>query len=382
MNLFSRFGASHFDVDNSEKWTNTYCDLNIIIEQVLIAIYGYMDTDMISLLNDLMSNPSEIKDMVPFITGLLNTSEREDLSWDVTDLFYWIAFEDQRLDLTRDIYKWNDVVLGNCFTFNHYYNNITYLMRDSGQHGGILANMRCRQDEYAPWYDTAAINVFIHSRDEYVFSESVRYNAPPNAKSNINIYDTYYTRLGGKYGVCIKEASEVKAYYYPLAYTTDGCLRTCYQDMIYAACDCMDPRYPAAANVTTCQLANRTCVTEASDDAGDPSTWSSCVCPLPCSNQQYSVTWSAANFAAAPQSCVGAANQTACLETYADSLLVAIVLPRLDYQIYAETANMDFNKFLSQLGGQLGVLMGINLVSFIELVFLVFGLFAVCCRKY
>ena len=48
--------------------------------------------------------------------------------------------------------------------------------------------MKTRQDEYAPWYDTAAINVFIHNRDEYVFSESVRYNAEPNAESTINIF--------------------------------------------------------------------------------------------------------------------------------------------------------------------------------------------------
>lgn len=46
-----------------------------------------------------MQNPSEIKDMVPFITGLLTDKEREDLSWDVEDLFDWIAFEDKRLDL-------------------------------------------------------------------------------------------------------------------------------------------------------------------------------------------------------------------------------------------------------------------------------------------
>lgn len=46
-----------------------------------------------------MQNPSQIKDMVPFITGLLTDSERSDLSWDAGDLFNWIAFEDQRLDL-------------------------------------------------------------------------------------------------------------------------------------------------------------------------------------------------------------------------------------------------------------------------------------------
>ncbi|CAB63408.4 EGF-like domain-containing protein [Caenorhabditis elegans] len=366
-----------------DKWTDTLCDLNILIKDVLMAIYGYVDLTMISLLNDLMQNPSQIKDMVPFITGLLTDSERSDLSWDAGDLFNWIAFEDQRLDLNRDIHKWNDVVLGNCFTFNHRDRNFTYRLRSSGRHGGIQAFMKTRQDEYAPWYDTAAINVFIHNRDDYVFSESVRYNAQPNAQSTMNIFMTRYTRLGGRYGKCVKKPSEVKNYYYPGAYTTDGCLRTCYQDRMKQECNCMDPRYPQApGNVTSCQLSERSCVTVASEAAGDPSKWWDCVCPLPCSNQEYSVTWSKANFVNLPIICGKSSDVSTCKAHYIDQLMVSIVLPQLDFKIYAENPAMDFNKFLSQLGGQLGVLMGINLVTFIEVVFLLFGLFTLCCKKY
>ncbi|KAF1755480.1 hypothetical protein GCK72_022049 [Caenorhabditis remanei] len=358
-------GINTFTCSCSDKWTDTLCDLNVLIKDVLMAIYGHVDLTMIGLLNDLMQNPSQIKDMVPFITGLLTDSERSELSWDVNDLFNWISFEDQRLDMTKDIHMWNDVVLGNCFTFNHQEQNFTYLMRRPGRHGGIQAFMKTRQDEYAPWYDTAAINVFIHNRDEYVFSESTR-----------------YTRLGGRYGKCVMKTSEVKAYYYPGSYTTDGCLRTCYQDRIQQECNCMDPRYPKADNATSCQLSERSCVTDASELAGDPSTWPTCVCPLPCSNQEYSVTWSKANFVNLPVSCQVASDVQACQLQYVDNLMINVVLPQLDFKIYAETPAMDFNKFLSQLGGQLGVLMGINLVTFIEVAFLFFGLLMVCCRKY
>ena len=36
------------------------------------------------------------------------------------------------------------------------------------------------QNEYEPWTDTAAILTFIHFKEDYVMSESVRYNAEPN----------------------------------------------------------------------------------------------------------------------------------------------------------------------------------------------------------
>ncbi|CAB3399119.1 unnamed protein product [Caenorhabditis bovis] len=358
-------GINTFTCNCTEQWTDRLCDMNVLIRDVLIAIYGYVDENMIPLLNDLIQNPSQIKDMVPFITGLLSEEQRSDLSWDTSDIFEWIAYEDKRLNLDTDVVRWNDIVLGNCFTFNHHDANFTYLMRNSGRHGGLKAFMRARQDEYAPWYDTAGINVFIHNSDEYVFSES-----------------TKYTRLGGRYGKCIKKPSEVKAYYYPYSYSSDGCLRTCYQDMSMEKCGCMDPRYPRAPNATSCQLSDRTCVTDASEEAGDPSTWPSCVCPLPCSNAQYSVTWSKTDFALKNLECDAESDPDKCYEIFADKLLITVVLPQLDYKIYSESPTMDFNKFLSQLGGQLGVLMGINLVSFIEIAFLMFGLIMVCCRKY
>ncbi|KAK6061548.1 hypothetical protein COOONC_00785 [Cooperia oncophora] len=74
---------------------------------------------------------------------------------------------------------------------------------------------------------------------------------------------TKYTRLAGKYGVCVNDPSEVKAYYYDGMYTTDGCLRSCYQDMILEECQCMDPRYPVAPGAITCELAKRSCIDEA-----------------------------------------------------------------------------------------------------------------------
>ncbi|CAD6192348.1 unnamed protein product [Caenorhabditis auriculariae] len=365
----------------TEMWIMANCDLSIIIYDVLTAVYGKIDDTMVALLNELMNNPSMIKDLVPFIVGMLDESNRTSLSWTAEDLFEWIAFEQKRLNYEKDIVKWNDVVLGNCFTFNYRDSNETFERRMLGAPGGLQALMRVRQDEYAPWTDVSAILVFIHDKDDYVFSESVRYNAQPSTGTMLNVYDDRYTRLGGSYGVCVRNISEVAAYYYPGAYTTDGCLRTCYQDMLEQKCECMDPRYPMPNGTTTCQLEQRNCVIDASDNAGDPSTWKSCVCPLPCENIAYSVTWSSNRFVDYPVECREASNVSICMERYTDETLITVNLPKLDYQIYQETKSMDLNKFISYLGGLLGVLMGICIISFIELFFLLVHLFLVLIEK-
>lgn len=51
------------------------------------------------MLEDLLSNPSQIKDLVPFIVGLQGDDNRTDLSWDYSDLFHWAAFEEKALVL-------------------------------------------------------------------------------------------------------------------------------------------------------------------------------------------------------------------------------------------------------------------------------------------
>lgn len=374
-NLFGSFTCTC-----TSKWTMEYCDLNSVIYAVLLAVYGTVNKAMIPMLEDLLSNPSQIKDLVPFIVGLQGDDNRTDLSWDYSDLFHWAAFEEKALVLERDLYKWNDVVLGNCFTFNHRMGSMDYKMRMPGIQGGLQALMRTQSDEYVPWVDTASILVFVHNKYEYVFSESVRYNAQPNGETMIQVRDTRYTRLAWKYGVCVNDPSEVKAYYYDGMYTTDGCLRSCYQDMIQKECDCMDPRYPIAPNATSCELVQRTCIDDATAKNGDAATWVTCVCPLPCANQQYSVEWHRITAVLQPVDCLSSSDVN-CTLLSQDDVLITVTVPRLEYQVYEEVPNMDFNRFISNLGGLLGVLMGVCVLSFIEVAVLLFRVVGIALSK-
>ena len=78
-----------------------------------------------------------ISDMVPFIIGTLTPDQRANMSWSAEEMFAWATYEEKELNLTRDFVQWNDVVLGNCFTFNHYNATQFYNIRSSEQEGGI-----------------------------------------------------------------------------------------------------------------------------------------------------------------------------------------------------------------------------------------------------
>ncbi|PAV60087.1 hypothetical protein WR25_02474 [Diploscapter pachys] len=334
-------GINGFICNCSDQWVGEHCEMNKIIQQVLLNIFGKVRLDMVPLLEELLKNPTLIKDMVSFIIGLRGYFERLPFSWNYDDMFDWIAYEDKEIIKEEYTSMWNDV--------GEFY------LQNKGAHG-----------------------------HDFVIVESVRYNAEPGGEFVLDIRDVQYTRMGGKYGECISDPNKVDYFYYDKAwgYATEACLRSCYQNMINESCQCYDPRYPWPAppggNVSlACELEKRTCVEETIKSAGDPSTWTDCYCPLPCYNQQYLSTWTRSKFVDSKLKCYDSDNVTACKEEYDEKVTVEIRLPKLDYYIYSEIEAMTFNRFISYLGGLLGVLSGIQVITFIEFFVLFWRLFLV-----
>ncbi|CAD6198104.1 unnamed protein product [Caenorhabditis auriculariae] len=368
----------------SENWTGPRCTTNRIIYEILNATYGYVsDDDLEELTNQLTSDPTLVRDIIPFLIGGYSLETRMNLSWSLEDLFVWVAYEEKIVNLSENFHIWNDKVLGNCFTFNHFNSSSEYLARSPGYSGGLTMQMSVDQSEYLPWIDTAAIQVFISARDEVIASESPRFYVQPSFESRIGLQRTDFKRLGGKYGRCVKSVSEVKSYYYEGSYTTDGCLRSCYQDAVQKACGCMDPRYPMPWTAKSCTLPSKNCIDAMVAKRGDPSKWSECSCPLPCTQTQFTQRYSRLPYVVKPVECSHShpANVSACIKDNAETVYLRIGLPTLQYQIYVETPAMDFSTFLSQLGGLLGVLMGISIISFIEVAFIIVHILVIVITK-
>ncbi|GMT27969.1 hypothetical protein PFISCL1PPCAC_19267 [Pristionchus fissidentatus] len=361
-------------------YTGQFCDLEMVIYEVLLLIGGDSanEKDLIEMMRDLLANPSMMKDLVPFVIGLQSEENRTKMSWSADDLFLWISYEEKALDVNVDLTMWNDVVLGNCFTFNHFNNSRSYLMRQAGEHGGLKAAMKLNTDEFVPWTETTAIMVFIHPNTDTIFSESPRYNAEPGAQTTIQTTESRYRRLGGRYGKCVKSRDEVQSYYYAGSYTTDGCLRSCYQDEVMKACQCMDSRYPMDKNAKVCELPDRECV-DSITSKGDVSKWADCSCPVPCANSQFDASFTMTPFVLSTSKCnslsaIDRLNDSSCsnLHEKPDYLHLSIQVPRLVINVFEETPSWTFNKLVGNIGGLGGVVCGINLITFFEFGFFLF----------
>lgn len=147
-----------------------------------------------------------------------------------------------RSGFSQEFVKWNDVTLGNCFTFNHENSSTHYYSRMPGSRGGeaflnlevlgFKALMYLNQSEYLPWEDTAAILVFVTNVTDAIYSESAHYFAAPDqiaefqiqnvgVHCNFQLTKIHYSRLGGVYGTCITSIDQVKSFYGGSTYSTD-----------------------------------------------------------------------------------------------------------------------------------------------------------------
>ncbi|KAK0424419.1 hypothetical protein QR680_008666 [Steinernema hermaphroditum] len=359
-------GIDDFTCECSADWTGKTCSMRMTIWDVVKHFKSY-DDNVVNMLEDLMDKPELIKETLPFFLALMSSDNQTDISWDHEDLFTWVTFEGQELDLKKDMVKWNAATLGNCFTFNHDSQPEKMPLRYAGEQEGFRALMRVRQDEYLDWIDTASLLVFVHSSTETIFGESMRFQAMPGGETTIMTSLSSFERLGGKFGRCAKDSSEVDSYYYSGDYVTDGCFRSCYQDAVFNACKCMDPRFPLKEGVTACDLGQRSCVISVTEERGDPSNWPECNCPPPCSNGQYNVKWSYSSFK--KEDCLKErsdnSTQQRCLRQ-GDNALITVYMPHIIQNTFREEPKMDFNKFISMLGGLLGVLCGICIITFVE----------------
>ncbi|TKR62066.1 hypothetical protein L596_026073 [Steinernema carpocapsae] len=365
--------VNDFSCECSRRWAGKECTINAMIWELLKNFKSYND-DTVKMLEDILEKPELIKETVPFFLALFSQEHQANISWDHEDMFTYASFEGRELDISKDLVQWNAATLGNCFTFNHDSRSEKMTLRENGEQEGFRALVNVRQDEYLHWIDTSSLLVFVHSSKETVFGESVRFQAKPGTETSLMTSLTSFERLGGRYGKCVLDKSEVASYYYDGDYMTDGCLRSCYQDEVFKACKCMDPRYPRQEDAPVCDLSQRSCILELSRKKGDPSTWSDCKCPLPCSSTQYNVRWSQTALSTSEDDCSKYAmnNKTfgACARKKGN-VLINVYLPYIIQNTFKEEPKIDFNKFIANLGGLLGVLCGISIITFIEFGFLI-----------
>jgi hypothetical protein len=265
--------------------------------------------------------------------------------------------------------EFDDLTMGKCFTFNLKSNLKT--QREGPMHG-FRAMLATNISEFFPTSTAAGLSVLVHDQDQYPFTDSLGYTIQAGSVTTISITYMEMSRLTYPYGDCSDE--KPAGYLYDMVYSTEGCQRSIMQEKIISTCNCYDPNFPVLPNNTypACVIPqdmecwkNVTNSTESAD------------CSQPCNEAMYTITTSAAKWPASSSNfmpgCVEGMYNQSCQETYDENMMmVEIYYEKLNYESVSESPDVPISIMLSNLGGLIGLFLGMSVVSLIE--FFVLGI--------
>uniref|UniRef100_A0A2I3FTF3 Epithelial sodium channel subunit alpha n=1 Tax=Nomascus leucogenys TaxID=61853 RepID=A0A2I3FTF3_NOMLE len=143
---------------------------------------------------------------------------------------------------------------GNCYTFNDKNNSNLWMSSMPGINNGLSLMLRTEQNDFIPLLSTVTgARVMVHGQDEPAFMDDGGFNLRPGVETSISMRKEALDRLGGDYGDCTKNGSDVPVKnLYPSKYTQQVCIHSCFQESMIKACGCAYIFYPRPQTVEYC----------------------------------------------------------------------------------------------------------------------------------
>ncbi|VDO24334.1 unnamed protein product [Haemonchus placei] len=329
--------------------------------------YGYTGVkDPIALKGKAMEN-------IIFAVDELTEQEKWAISYKKSELILKCSFNGQECKVDEEFNAFLDPTFGACFTYvgRHSAANITN--ERAGPAYGLRLEVFVNISEYLPTTEAAGVRLTVHTIEEQPFPDSLGHSAPTGFVSSFGIKLKTMTRLPAPYGDCIQEGKDEDYIYVTKQYSTEGCQRSCIQKHLATTCGCGDPRYPPFRKTKNCPVDDpikRECLKQEMQYAVRYPKTIGCKCRQPCSQDVYSVSYSASRWPAVPGDLSGCPEGMAphhCLSYKREQgAMVEVYYEELNYESLLESEAYGLPNLLSDFGGQLGLWMGVSVITIME----------------
>ncbi|XP_059164359.1 degenerin-like protein unc-105 [Physella acuta] len=359
----------------------------------------------------LYQNEEQFRDLFSF----QNKSIRSALGHQIQDMMLQCSFAGRKC-VQSNFTQIQSAVYGNCYTIEYD----KFIARKSGPSAGLELTLFLETSEYIPGITNGkGLQLVVHEQGTVPFPEDEGIAINPGTQTLIGLRMVKITRLGEPYGPCISTSTfEVK---YGIKYTRNACQRICEQQQIIDTCQCVDALHPQliiymnATNVQPCNnITQMMCVTEvefnynASEDkcgCASPCRWVVClqVGRVPaggscvCSESLYEKTisprqWPSPSFASillesicqdrSPETCSKLRNMSDN-ELLGEFVKLNIFFEDLNYEELSEQADYTSVNLLSDIGGTIGLWIGLSVLSLFELIHLASSLvYYILCGRW
>ncbi|XP_076462883.1 acid-sensing ion channel 4-A-like [Babylonia areolata] len=293
---------------------------------------------------------------------------------------------------------------GNCYTLSAPKIKAT----KSGPEAALVLTLNLETEEFIDGYKTGyGMRVVLHEHGTRPFPSTEGFTVSSAAETEIAVRMTQIKRKGGKYGQC-EEGGVVKALS-GYKYTIKNCRENCLYKTVLEKCKCVAlENEDFGAGLTSVASSVKVCSSEKEFEcyyraydryinASLKSGGDSCNCQTPCEEKVFSTTlsaraWPTLNYIPVLEEQVCKLDHTSPKCSYLHQPIVLenldvrrgfarirLFYDRLNYEYVEELPFYDIERFLSDIGGTLGLWIGVTALGLVELFELV--LFAVFkCR--
>ena len=301
-------------------------------------------------------------------------------------------------------------VYGNCFVFNSGKNSKGDIlpklknMIDGSLHGLNLILYVGIPDYFQGFYQYSGVKIFVsNSSFKSMFENEI--SVSTGAETYITLQRTFLNQLAYPYSNCHIQANQnsnsfgseiykkiVQSNY---SYTQRDCAIMCYQFTIEQKCKCYDLLFPPINAKIQCDISDSCYINQAFDynNNFNKSDAFKCIksCPIECNKEIFSYTLSQVN-SLSKSFAKNYLNNEVIKSKFIDRtptfsdiknglVSLKIYYDTLSYTEIEESPSITEISLVSNIGGTLGLFLGISLLSFIEIFEILFEIMFIIFKK-
>ncbi|KAH9490743.1 hypothetical protein Btru_051111 [Bulinus truncatus] len=273
----------------------------------------------------------------------------------------------------------NSEEYNNCYTLN----TSTYRQESNGPNDGIELVLYLEPEEYLTGItQTKGIQLLVHSENDFLYP-SKGIPLSPGMMTYVALSQERRTRLGEPYSSCVDNEEYLKKYNY--TYSDELCYDICFIKQYIENCKCYESRLNNMDIPVSAPVCEEECTADWDWD------WQSCSCYVPCREVSYSIRQGSAHW---PSYTLGRVlreylctsrnlSQATCLKLRNQSeaelrenfVGVKIYYDSMYVTYFTDEEEINLTTFLSNLGGCVGLWIGISVFGIFELLYLVTNIF-------
>ena len=377
--------------------TISICDLNKfetndsadLIKDVYFKEYGINLTEKIKNYQDVVLFYEDVYKLASAKAAnpSFGDSNRKKLGFNLADILGWCLFNNDYQICDADKFEWSyDYTYGNCYKFNSGFNStgksvpLKYTTKPGYTNGLSLFLLIDETDnEYSRFniQKYQGVVLFIHNNTHNpIISNGIQVYAGTNV--NIGIKKTLTHKYPEPYSDC-KDLSSFSSYFYDIltqsnkSYRQRDCFDLLLQRNIINNCSCYDLRYSQLYNATPCLNSSQLdCAEDIYLNFWNMKTYSySSECPLECDFVDFDFTYSASDYDAYGLYTLlnGVKPTNDELNSFKNKVVsINVYFSELRYTEITETPSTSLIDLLANIGGTIGLFIGISVLSFVEIV--------------